>query len=46
MKPGSLMPTIGVGEMNPVLKQPMTPQLGGLTDVQIADIVAYLQVLK
>ncbi len=46
MKPGSLMPAIGVGQYNTVTKSPMSPQLGGLADPQIADIVAYLQALK
>jgi cytochrome c oxidase subunit 2 len=43
MKPGVTMPTLGVGQYDPVLKAktPMT-----LTDQQIADIVAYLQTLK
>ena len=43
MKPGSLMPTFGVGEYNAMTKQKMTV---GLDDRQIADIVAYLQALK
>jgi cytochrome c oxidase subunit 2 len=46
MKPGSLMPAIGVGEMDYRIKSVMTPAKGGLTDAQIADIVAYLQALK
>jgi cytochrome c oxidase subunit II len=46
MKPGSLMPTIGIGETDPVRKNVMSAAMGGLTDVQIADIVAYLQALK
>ena len=43
MKPGVIMPTLGAGQYDPVLKAktPMT-----LTDQQIADIVAYLQTLK
>jgi cytochrome c oxidase subunit 2 len=43
MKPGVIMPTLGKGELDPVTKAnvPM-----GLTDEQIADIVAYLQALK
>jgi cytochrome c oxidase subunit 2 len=43
MKPGVIMPTLGKGEFDPVTKakSPM-----GLTDEQIADIVAYLQALK
>lgn len=43
MKPGSIMPTIGANLYDPVKKQKVT---GGLTDQQIADIVAYLQALK
>jgi cytochrome c oxidase subunit 2 len=43
MKPGVLMPTIGLGEYDPVLG---TTVKAGLTDQQIADIVAYLQALK
>ena len=43
MKPGSVMPTIGLGEYDPVLG---TTLKAGLTDQQIADIVAYLQALK
>jgi cytochrome c oxidase subunit 2 len=43
MKPGVLMNTIGAGEYDPILKQTMK---SGLTDQQIADIVAYLQTLK
>jgi len=44
MKPGSLMPTIGQGQYDPVRKN--TISAAGLTDAQIADIVAYLQALK
>jgi cytochrome c oxidase subunit 2 len=45
MKPGVTMPTFGLGEYDPVtLKGPV--KLGGFTDQQIADIVAYLQSLK
>jgi cytochrome c oxidase subunit 2 len=44
MKPGSLMPTMGAGQVDPLTKQPVTA--GGLTDQQIADIVAYLQALQ
>ena len=44
MKPGSLMPTLGAGQIDPQTKQPVTT--GGLTDQQIADIVAYLQSLQ
>jgi cytochrome c oxidase subunit 2 len=43
MKPGALMNTIGIGEYDPILKGPVT---GGLTDAQIADVVAYLRSLK
>ncbi len=43
MKPGSIMPTLGAGEYNPVIKQKMA---SGLDDRQIADIVAYLMSLK
>jgi cytochrome c oxidase subunit 2 len=44
MKPGVIMPTLGKGELDPVtnVRVPAT----GLTDEQIADIVAYLQALK
>ena len=43
MKPGVVMPTLGKNEYDPILKSRMT---SGLTDQQIADIVAYLQALK
>jgi len=43
MKPGVVMPTLGLNEYDPVLKNSMK---AGLTDQQIADIVAYLQALK
>lgn len=43
MKPGVLMPTIGINEYDPVLG---TTLKAGLTDQQIADIVAYLEALK
>jgi cytochrome c oxidase subunit II len=46
MKPGSLMPTIGIGEADPVRKNVISAAMGGLTDAQIADIVAYLQALQ
>jgi cytochrome c oxidase subunit 2 len=46
MKPGSLMPAIGIGERDLKLKTEVTAARGGLTDAQIADIVAYLQALK
>ena len=44
MKPGIIMPTLGKGEIDPMLKKPVTA--GGLDDQQIADIVAYLTALK
>jgi cytochrome c oxidase subunit 2 len=44
MKPGSIMPTLGLDQYDPVTKSKVTA--GGLTDQQIADIVAYLQALK
>lgn len=45
MKPGVTMPTIGVDEIDPVLKRkPMAA--AALTDAQIADVVAYLRRLK
>jgi cytochrome c oxidase subunit 2 len=44
LKPGSIMPTIGKGLYDPVRKNTVT--IGGLTDAEIADIVAYLQALK
>ncbi len=44
MKPGVTMPTLGLGETDPITKQKVTA--GGLTDQQIADIAAYLQALK
>ena len=43
MKPGVIMPTLGKGEYDPVTKGTLS---AGLTDEQIADIVAYLQALK
>ena len=43
MKPGVIMPTLGKGEIDPVTGKP-APM--GLTDEQIADLVAYLQALK
>jgi len=43
MKPSIIMPTLGMGQYDPVLKAKMNY---GLTDQQIADIVAYLQTLK
>jgi cytochrome c oxidase subunit 2 len=44
LKPGSIMPTIGKGLTDPVRKNVVN--IGGLTDAEIADIVAYLQALK
>ena len=44
MKAGVIMPTLGLNQYDPILKRAMTT--GGLTDAQIADIVAYLQALK
>jgi cytochrome c oxidase subunit 2 len=44
MKPGVTMPTLGLNEYDPVTK--MQVKQGGLTDQQIADIVAYLLALK
>jgi cytochrome c oxidase subunit 2 len=46
MKPGVIMPTLGLDEYDPQLKTKVTSAAGGLTDQQIADIVAYLSVLK
>ena len=46
MKPEVLMPTLGLNEYDPVLKAKVTSANGGLTDQQIADIVAYLSSLK
>ena len=43
MKPGVTMFTIGKNEYDPVLKSVMKQ---GLTDQQIADVVAYLETLK
>jgi cytochrome c oxidase subunit 2 len=43
MKQGVAMNTFGAGEYDPIFKQTVKP---GLTDQQIADIVAYLQTLK
>ena len=44
MKPGITMPTLGAGQYDPVTKA--TIPKTGLSDQQIADIVAYLQALK
>ena len=38
-----ILPTLGKGEYDPVTKSTLP---AGLTDEQIADIVAYLQALK
>lgn len=46
MKPEIIMPTLGLDEYDPVLKTKVTAATGGLTDQQIADIVAYLTALK
>ena len=43
MKPGVAMLTLGKGQYDPVLKTTLSV---GLTDQQIADVVAYLQSLK
>ena len=43
LKPGAQMNVIGIGEYDPILKGPVT---AGLTDAQIADVVAYLRALK
>jgi cytochrome c oxidase subunit 2 len=40
----SSMPTLGKGEYDPIMKTVIN--VGGLTDQEIADIVAYLQALK
>ena len=44
LKPGSLMPALGMNEYDPVAGKRVTE--GGLTDQQIGDIVAYLLALK
>ena len=44
MKPGVIMPTLGAGQYDPTMK--ITVPKTGLSDEQIADIVAYLQALK
>jgi cytochrome c oxidase subunit 2 len=44
MKPGSKMQALGKGQFDPIMK--MTVNVGGLTDEQIADVVAYLRTLK
>lgn len=44
MKPNVLMPSLGTGQYDPVMKT--TAKAGSLNDQQIADIVAYLLSLK
>ena len=46
MKPGSAMPTLGLGQRDPITGATVTQSLGGLSDQQIADLVAYLQALR
>jgi cytochrome c oxidase subunit 2 len=46
MKPGSQMPTLGLGQRDPITGATVSAGLGGLSDQQIADIVAYLQALR
>jgi cytochrome c oxidase subunit 2 len=46
MKPGSQMPTLGLNQRDPITGATVSASLGGLTDQQIADIVAYLQALR
>jgi cytochrome c oxidase subunit 2 len=43
MKPGSQMLTLGAGQYDPILKSELRV---GLTDQQVADVVAYLMTLK
>ena len=43
MKPGVLMPTLAKGQHDPITKLTLTI---GLSDQDVADIVAYLQALK
>ncbi|MEO6879050.1 MAG: cytochrome c oxidase subunit II [Gemmatimonadaceae bacterium] len=45
MKAGVIMPTFGLGEYDPVTLKGLV-KVGGFTDAQIADIVAYLTSLK
>jgi cytochrome c oxidase subunit 2 len=45
MKPGATMPTLGRGEHNPVTGATVAAP-AGLTDQEIADIVAFLRTLK
>ena len=46
MKPGVTMPTLGLGQRDPIMGATVSAGLGGLSDQQIADIVAYLQALR
>lgn len=46
MKPGVIMPTLGAGQFDPVLKTTVQQGPAGFTDQQIADMVAYLMSLK
>ena len=46
MKPGVAMPTLGLGQRDPITGATVSQSLGGLSDQQIADIVAYLQALR
>jgi len=46
MKPGAAMPTLGLGQRDPIMGATVSQSLGGLSDQQIADIVAYLQALR
>jgi cytochrome c oxidase subunit 2 len=46
LKPGSAMPTLGLGQRDPITGATVTQALGGLSDEQIADLVAYLQALR
>jgi cytochrome c oxidase subunit 2 len=50
MKPqfmgSATMPTLGLGQIDPITKAEVTAGLGGLSDQQIADVVAYLRSLK
>ena len=43
---GFSMPTLGEGQVDPVTKATITRSLGGLSDQQISDIVAYLRTLR
>lgn len=45
MKPGVLMPTLGAGQFDPITAS-RVPAAAGLSDQQIADVVAYLEQLK